>query len=61
MSMRERVDKSSVGLSEKLSYMNRWLPGYLWRRLTRLTLSVAGLALIAIAVGRIVLHHGGNH
>ena len=37
MSMRERVDKSSVGLSEKLSYMSRWLPGYLWRRLTRLS------------------------
>jgi hypothetical protein len=33
----------------------------IWRRLTRLTLSVAGSALIAIAVGRIVLHHGANH
>ena len=33
----------------------------IWRRLTRLTMSVAGLALIAIAVGRIVLHHGANH
>ena len=32
----------------------------IWRRLTRLTLSVAGLVLIAMAVGRIVLHHGGN-
>jgi hypothetical protein len=33
----------------------------IWRRLTRLTLSLAGLALIAVAVGRIVLHDGGNH
>jgi hypothetical protein len=33
----------------------------IWRVLTRLTLSLAGLALIAVAVGRIVLHHGGNH
>ena len=32
----------------------------LWRVLTRLTLSLAGLALIAVAVGRIVLHHGAN-
>jgi hypothetical protein len=32
----------------------------IWRRLTRLTLSLAGLVLIAMAVGRIVLHHGGN-
>ena len=32
----------------------------IWRVLTRLTLSLAGLALIAVAVGRIVLHHGAN-
>ena len=30
----------------------------IWRVLTRLTLSLAGLALIAVAVARIVLHHG---
>jgi hypothetical protein len=29
--------------------------------LTRLALSVAGLVLIAMAVGRILLHHGSNH
>jgi hypothetical protein len=32
----------------------------IWRVLTRLTLSLAGLALIAVAVGRIVLHHGAT-
>jgi hypothetical protein len=30
----------------------------IWRVLTRLTLFVAGLLLIAMAVGKIVLHHG---
>jgi hypothetical protein len=32
----------------------------IWRVLTRLTLSLAGLALIAVAVARIVLHHGAH-
>jgi hypothetical protein len=30
----------------------------IWRVFARLTLFVAGLLLIAMAVGRIVLHHG---
>lgn len=30
----------------------------IWRVLTRLTLFLAGLLLIAMAVGKIVLHHG---
>jgi hypothetical protein len=30
----------------------------IWRLLTRLVLVVAGLLLIAMAVSRIVLHHG---
>jgi hypothetical protein len=34
----------------------------IWRVLTRLTLFLVGLLLIATAVGRIVLHHGaGRH
>jgi hypothetical protein len=33
----------------------------IWRVLTRLTLFLAGLLLIAAAVGRIVLHHGASH
>jgi uncharacterized membrane protein HdeD (DUF308 family) len=33
----------------------------IWRLLTRLTLFLAGLFLVALAVGRIVLHHGSNH
>ncbi len=33
----------------------------IWRVLGRLTLFMAGVLLIAMAVGRIVLHHGGNH
>jgi hypothetical protein len=33
----------------------------IWRVLTRLILSTAGLVLIVIAVGRIVFHHGGSH
>jgi hypothetical protein len=34
----------------------------IWRVLGRLTVFLAGLLLVAVAVGRIVLHHGGgNH
>ena len=33
----------------------------IWRVLMRFTLFLAGLVLIAVAVGRIVLHHGANH
>lgn len=33
----------------------------IWRVLTRLILSLAGLVLIAMAVARIVLHHGNSH
>jgi hypothetical protein len=32
----------------------------IWRVLGRLTLFLAGLLLIAMAVGRIVLHHGAT-
>jgi uncharacterized membrane protein HdeD (DUF308 family) len=31
----------------------------IWRVLTRLLLFLAGLLLISMAVGRLVLHHGG--
>jgi uncharacterized membrane protein HdeD (DUF308 family) len=32
----------------------------IWRVMVRLTLFFAGLVLIAMAVGRIVLHHGAT-
>lgn len=33
--MKSSRQKSSVGFTQKLSYMGRWLPGYAWQRLIR--------------------------
>lgn len=33
--MSSRQKKSGIGLGQKISYAGRWLPGYVWQRLTR--------------------------